>query len=64
MPPAEIGTLVDNLGLPISSINLTYNNTGVVGTHDGDVQIALRKEHRPTAEYVARLRTGAADPDR
>jgi multidrug efflux pump subunit AcrB len=56
IPADEITTLVDNIGLPPSSINLTYNNTGVIGTQDGDVQIALRKEHRPTAEYVAELR--------
>jgi len=56
IPGDEITTLVDNIGLPPSSINLTYNNTGVIGTQDGDVQIALRKGHRPTAEYVAELR--------
>ena len=56
IPPQEIVTLVDNLGLPNSSINLTYNNTGVMGTQDGDIQIALREGHRPTAEYVAKLR--------
>jgi multidrug efflux pump subunit AcrB len=56
IPSEEITTLVDNIGLPPSSINLTYNNTGVIGTQDGDMQIALRKGHRPTAEYVAELR--------
>jgi len=56
IPREEITTLVDNIGLPPSSINLTYNNTGVIGTQDGDMQIALRREHRPTAEYVAALR--------
>lgn len=56
IPSREITTLVDNIGLPPSSINLTYNNTGVIGTQDGDVQVALRKGHRPTAEYVAELR--------
>jgi multidrug efflux pump subunit AcrB len=56
IPSEEITTLVDNIGLPPSSINLTYNNTGVIGTQDGDVQIALRKAHRPSAEYVAELR--------
>ena len=56
IPAAEIATLVDNIGLPPSSINLTYNNTGVVGTQDGDVQIALREGHRPTADYVRTLR--------
>ncbi len=56
IPAEEITTLVDNIGLPPSSINLTYNNTGVVGTQDGDIQIALRKDHRPTADYVRELR--------
>ena len=56
IPTSEIGTLVDNIGLPPSSINLTYNNTGVVGTQDGDIQIALRQGHKPTADYVRELR--------
>src|SRR2546430_5841628 len=56
IPPAELGTLVDNIGMPVSGINLSYNNTGTIGTHDGDVQIALQPVHRPTAEYVKTLR--------
>ena len=56
IPREEITTLVDNIGLPPSSINLTYNSTGVVGTQDGDVQIALRPGHSPTADYVRELR--------
>ena len=56
IPGEEITTLVDNIGLPPSSINLTYNNTGVMGTHDGDFQIALREGHHPTADYVRQLR--------
>ena len=56
IPEEEITTLVDNIGLPPSSINLVYNNTGVIGTQDGDIQIALRHGHRPTADYVRTLR--------
>jgi multidrug efflux pump subunit AcrB len=56
IPSEEITTLVDNIGLPNSSINLTYNNTGVMGSQDGDIQIALRKGHRPSADYVRTLR--------
>lgn len=56
IPAEEITTLVDNIGLPPSNINLTYNNTGVMGSQDGDFQIALRSGHRPTAEYVKLLR--------
>ncbi len=56
IPSGEIETLVDNIGLPSSAINLTYNNTGTMGSQDGDFQIALREGHGPTADYVRRLR--------
>ena len=56
IPSEEIATMVDNIGLPASSINLTYNNTGVLGAQDGDIQIALKKGHAPTADYVRTLR--------
>ncbi len=56
IPPAEMGTLVDNVGMPISGINLAYNNTGTMGSQDGDIQISLKPVHRPTAEYVQKLR--------
>ena len=56
IPEEEIETLVDNIGLPPSWINLIYNNTGVIGTMDGDIQIALRKGHQPTSDYVRELR--------
>ena len=56
IPPNELATVVDNVGMPISGINMTYNNTGVIGTQDGDVQIKLQEDHRPTVEYVKKLR--------
>ncbi len=56
IPPQELDTLVDNVGMPISGINLSYNNTGVIGSQDGDVQIKLTEDHKPTAEYVRTLR--------
>ena len=56
IPPGEIETLADNIGMPISGINLTYNNTGVIGPQDGDIQIKLKEDHRPTAAYVKALR--------
>jgi len=56
IPPDEIETLADNVGMPISGINLTYNNTGVIGPQDGDIQIKLREGHRPTEHYVQALR--------
>ena len=38
IPADEILTIVDNIGIPISSINMTYNNTGLIGAQDGDIQ--------------------------
>lgn len=61
IPAKEITTMVDNIGLPPSNINLTYNNTGMMGSQDGDFQIALAKGHQPTAEYVRRLRVTLPD---
>jgi multidrug efflux pump subunit AcrB len=56
IPPDEIDTLADNIGMPISGINMTYNNTGVIGPQDGDVQIKLKEGHQPTDGYVKELR--------
>ncbi len=56
IPPEELATLVDNIGMPVSGINMTYNNTGTIGTQDGDIQIKLNEDHRPTADYVRTLR--------
>jgi multidrug efflux pump subunit AcrB len=56
IPPRELATMVDNIGMPISGINMSYNNTGVIGPQDADIQIKLREGHRPTHEYVAVLR--------
>jgi len=56
IPPKDLGTVVDNMGLSNSGINTTYNNTGLIGEQDGDIQIALNEGHRPTAEYVRQLR--------
>jgi multidrug efflux pump subunit AcrB len=56
IPPADLGTMVDNVGLPVSGINLAYNNTGTVGSQDGDIQIALNVGHLPTDEYVRIMR--------
>ena len=56
IPPNELTAVVDNIGMPISGINLAYNNTGVIGSQDGDIQIKLVENHRPSAGYVRSLR--------
>ncbi len=40
----------------MSSVNLVYSNTGTIGPQDGDIQIALKEGHQPTAEFVKKLR--------
>jgi multidrug efflux pump subunit AcrB len=56
IPQSELGTVVDNVGLPVSGINLAYNNTGMIGSQDGDIQIALNENHHPTDDYVRTMR--------
>jgi multidrug efflux pump subunit AcrB len=56
IPSGELATVVDNIGFPVSGINVTYNNTGTIGTQDGDIQIKLAEGHKPTADYVRALR--------
>jgi multidrug efflux pump subunit AcrB len=56
IPSDELGSIVDNIGLPTSSINTIYNNSGLIGYQDGDIYISLNKNHHPTADYVRRLR--------
>ncbi|WP_321847486.1 efflux RND transporter permease subunit [Burkholderia diffusa] len=57
VPPDELGAIVDNLGLPVSGINLSYSNSGTIGTLDGELMIALKPGHRSTQHYVQTLRT-------
>lgn len=56
IPAAELDSIVDNMGLPYSSINTTYSNSGVIGSADADVLISLKEKHRPSEEWVQILR--------
>ncbi|RQR49417.1 AcrB/AcrD/AcrF family protein [Burkholderia sp. Bp9125] len=56
VPPDELGAIVDNLGQPISGINLSYSNAGTIGSLDGEILIALKPGHAATQHYVERLR--------
>ncbi|HKU54434.1 MAG TPA: efflux RND transporter permease subunit [Rhizomicrobium sp.] len=57
IPPDELDSIVDNIGLPVSGTNRAYLNTGGVGPEDGDILISLKKGHAATAGYVKKLRT-------
>ncbi|WP_206997155.1 efflux RND transporter permease subunit [Trinickia mobilis] len=56
IPPDQLASIIDNIGLPNSGINLTYNNSGTTGPQDGDILISLKEDHSPTAQYVKTLR--------
>ena len=56
IPPRDLGTIVDNIGLPVSAINTIYSNDGMIGEQDGDIFISLNQGHAPTANYVRELR--------
>ncbi|HLY51876.1 MAG TPA: efflux RND transporter permease subunit [Steroidobacteraceae bacterium] len=56
IPKSQIASLVDNIGVPYSGINLTYSTSAPVGPGDADVFVNLVAGHRPTVEYVRALR--------
>src|ERR1700761_3414354 len=57
IPAKVLTTIVDNIGVPNSSINLIYNNSGVIGSSDGDIYITVDHAHaKPTADYIRQLR--------
>jgi CzcA family heavy metal efflux pump len=56
VPADELGTVLDNLGVALSSINNTYSNAGTFGTLDGEIQISLNEGHHPTQRYIEEMR--------
>jgi multidrug efflux pump subunit AcrB len=60
IPAAEMKSIIDNIGLPYSGINLSYSNSAPVGTSDADILVTLTPKHHPTADYVDQLRLSLA----
>jgi multidrug efflux pump subunit AcrB len=56
IPKGELHSIIDNMGLPVSGINLSYSNTGTVSSADADILVSLNEKHAPTADYVHMLR--------
>jgi multidrug efflux pump subunit AcrB len=56
IPKSELVSIIDNIGIPYSGLNLSYTSTGVVGASDADITVALSEKHHPTDEYVQHLR--------
>jgi multidrug efflux pump subunit AcrB len=57
IPANELVTIVDNIGLPYSGLNLSYSTSAPIGPSDADIQVQLTEDHHPTAAYVNDLRT-------
>jgi multidrug efflux pump subunit AcrB len=60
IPPTELSSIIDNIGLPYSGINLSYSNSAPVGASDADILVTLAPKHHPTADYVQQLRMSLA----
>ncbi|MGF6345394.1 CzcA family heavy metal efflux pump [Variovorax sp. W2I14] len=56
VPADQLETILDNLGIPNSGINLSYSNAGTIGTFDAELLLSLKDGHRPTEEFVTLLR--------
>ena len=56
IPKSELETVLDNIGVPNSGINLSYGNGGTIGTLDAEILLSLREGHSPSEEWVAKLR--------
>jgi multidrug efflux pump subunit AcrB len=57
IPSRELESIVDNVGLPVSGINNSYNNGGTIGPFDAEILISLNQEkHHPTEGYIRKLR--------
>ena len=54
-PPSELVSIIDNIGLPYSGINLSYSTSAPIGPGDADIHVELTKNHRPDSRVRPRL---------
>jgi len=57
IPANQLQGIIDNLGIPYSGINTSYNNTGTMSAADGDILVSLSKNHDPTNKFIEQIRT-------
>jgi multidrug efflux pump subunit AcrB len=60
IPPAEISTMLDNIGIPYSGLNLSLSEGALISAADGEIFLSLKEGHAPTPEYVRKLRAKLA----
>jgi CzcA family heavy metal efflux pump len=56
IPAQEMDNILDNIGLPYSTINYMHATSGLIGAGDADIMVSLKEKHNPTADYVRELR--------
>jgi multidrug efflux pump subunit AcrB len=56
VPATELDSTIDNIGVPVSGINLALGDPSMISTADGEILVSLKASHRPTAGYVSALR--------
>lgn len=57
IPANQLHGIIDNLGIPYSGINISYNTTGTMSPADGDILVSLNENHDPTDKFVQVIRT-------
>ncbi|HLN00389.1 MAG TPA: efflux RND transporter permease subunit [Bryobacteraceae bacterium] len=61
VPPQELDTILDNIGLPNSGINLAFSDSATSGSGDGEILVSLKPTHHPTIDYTRQLRSTLAE---
>ncbi len=56
VPSGEMDNILDNIGLPYSTLNYQHATSGLIGAGDADILVSLKEDHHPTADYIAALR--------
>lgn len=56
IPPSQMNTILDNIGLPYSGMNTQHATSGLFGAADADIIVSLNEKHSPTADFVRKLR--------
>src|SRR5882672_7434924 len=56
VPPAELDTVIQNIGIPLSGVNLVLGDPSMISSADGEMLVALKRKHQPTAGYMHALR--------
>jgi len=57
IPANQLEGIIDNLGIPYSGINLSYNTSGTTSAADGDILVSLKENHGPTNQFVRAIRS-------